>query len=319
MSDRLIEDFVTELQSAGISIGKDVQGSTMTTYRVGGTLSYCVHIDSYETVGIVSRLIENNFVGQLNESNVVTIGKGSNILVSDEGFDGCVFIVDGELGEVLEIDELSDHEISVKVGAGMALPSFARQCVPNKISGLEFYVGIPGSVGGAVAMNAGGHGKQTSDVLISCEVLNLELGLIEKFSRDSCEFEYRRSRFRPTDIIFSAQFEGKPGDPNEIKKEIDSIVQWRREFQPGGRNVGSVFQNPEDISSGELIEKSKLKGVRIGKAHVSEKHANFIQADEGATAKDVAALIELVKSTVLESTGYELHTEVRYIGKYDNG
>ena len=313
-----LTDFIDAVQSAGLNVKNDLSGAMLTTYRVGGPIAHCVSLTSRDDINSLAGIISSHFVGQLNDRNVVTIGKGSNLLVDDQGFSGCVFRLAGELAEFNGSSNRIDDQIRVTVGGGVPLPTFARQCVPEAIAGLEFYVGIPGSVGGAVAMNAGGHGKQTSDVLVSCNVLNLSSGIIERFSNESCHFSYRHSRFRLTDIIYSAQFEGKEGDPARIKRDVDSIVQWRREHQPGGRNVGSVFQNPPDISAGELIDKCELKGFRIGGAYVSEKHANFILSDEGATAADVYAVIEHIRTVVFESTGYKLDTEVRHIGKYDN-
>ncbi len=307
--------FVDALEGAGITVARDVSGSTLTTYRVGGPIAYCITLTSRDEINQLSTIISTNFCEQFNETNVVTIGKGSNVIVDDDGFDGCVFLLDGELATFNGSPIHTDGQITVAVGGGVSLPTFARQCVPEGISGLEFYVGIPGSVGGAVAMNAGGHGKQTSDVLVSCNVLDLCTGVTERFSNESCQFEYRHSRFRPTDIIYSAQFRGVHGESEEIKKTIDAIVGWRREHQPGGRNVGSVFQNPPDVAAAQLIDECNLKGFRIGGAHVSEKHANFIQADDNATAGDIRKLIEHVRAVVLETTGHQLKTEVRYIPK----
>ncbi|MFN8015235.1 MAG: UDP-N-acetylmuramate dehydrogenase, partial [Acidimicrobiia bacterium] len=191
-----------------------------------------------------------------------------------------------------------------------------RQCASNCVGGLEFYVGIPGSVGGAVAMNAGGHNCQTSDVLRSTNCLSLETGDFVNFDKDLCNFDYRKSRFTNSDFIVDATFEGFKRDEETIKERLDEIVKWRRENQPGGRNVGSVFQNPADCSAGELIEKAGLKGFSIGGAQVSEKHANFIQAAQDAKAQDIYDLIGHVKKHIFETTGYDLKTEVRYIGNY---
>ena len=319
MATRSIDGFVSELIVAGVPVKKDVPGESITTYRVGGNISYLVEINSLQDVQKIAEIIEKSFVGQLTNSNVATIGNGSNIIVADTGFNGCIFRIGGELAEIQNVTTLKYDKYNVEVGSGTSLPVFSRQCASKGISGLEFYVGIPGTVGGAVAMNAGGHGKQTSEVLTSCEVLNLQLGIVEKFNNDACDFSYRHSRFVSTDLVFSARFDAGSGDPEKIKKSIDEIVQWRRDFQPGGRNVGSVFQNPIGKSAGQLIEESDLKGVRIGGAHVSTKHANFIQADEGASAKDVIDLIEHIKRVVYEITGQTLSTEVRYVGNYGYG
>lgn len=309
----LMAAFMEELEDESINVERNVDGSQFTTYKIGGELSYLVKLSKRQDVYKISELVKAEYSGLFNDTNVVTIGKGSNVIVSDDGFKGCVFMFDGELASINGISEFENGVSRITVGTGMALPMLARQCAAQNVSGLEFYVGIPGSVGGAVVMNAGGHGKQTSDVLVSANVLDLLTGEISRFSVEECTYSYRKSRFTQKDLVFSAQFEGTVGDQESIQRELDNIVKWRRDNQPGGRNVGSVFQNPTDVSAGELIERAGLKGFRIGGAQVSPKHANFIQADESATASDVLEVIRAVQNEVLKSTGYELKTEVRYI------
>src|SRR5690606_14607877 len=139
-------------------------------------------------------------------------------------------------------------ENTIEVKAGEALPVLERQCISLSASGLEFSEGIGGTIGEAVAMNAGGHGKQACDVMTSTSVLDLLTGKIETFQRSECEFSYTHSRFGPKDVILKASYEYEHANPVDKKEKIDSIVQWRRENQPGGRNVGSVFQNPAGTS-----------------------------------------------------------------------
>lgn len=312
MSQTAIANFTDRLRSRGIKVVDDLMGSTLCTYRVGGAIAHCVYIKSYSEVEMISDEISNNYSDVL-KNKVVTIGNGSNLLITDEGFDGCAIIFEDELANTIKFDVERDS-IIVSAGSGTALPLLARQCVPKSCGGLEFYVGIPGTVGGAVAMNAGGHGCQTSDVFKSCDVISVASGEIKTLTKQDCNFGYRQSCITNNDVVISAQFIGKHGDQEQIKEEIDSIVSWRRDNQPGGRNVGSVFQNTQKYSAGELIEKCGLKGKRIGKAFVSQKHANFIQAEQGAKASDIKYLIDFVQENVYEQTGEMLETEVRFIG-----
>lgn len=300
------ESLMKALFSEGLNIVENASAANLTTYRLGGNLRYVVTLNNGLDVAKLARHIEGH---PLNGEDVFILGNGSNIIIADDGFDGIVFKFGAKYCDVLNA-----NESCVEVGAGMLLPKFARKITGDGYGGLEFYVGIPGSVGGAVAMNAGGHGRQTSDVLISAKVLSLKSGEIKDYLNVDCDFSYRHSRFEKTDMVISAKYHIEEISDAEGKNDLDSIVKWRRENQPGGRNIGSVFQNTDSASAGSLIEKSGLKGFRIGGAFVSEKHANFIQADEGAKASDVVELIEYVRNVVKEKTGVELKNEVRYIG-----
>lgn len=302
---------VEKLKADGFEVSHDVFASNLTTYRLGGSLKSVVMLKNYEEV---ERLASHLCDLRLESNEIFILGNGSNVIVNDSGFSGIVFKFSGDLADVI-----SFKDSEVEVGAGMLLPKFARKCVSEGFSGTEFYVGIPGSIGGAIAMNAGGHGKQTSDVLKVAKVLSLTTGEIKDYKTDECDFSYRHSAFAATDLIVSGTFAvvHNQADATQSKSELDSIVKWRRENQPGGRNIGSVFQNAESASAGSLIEQCNLKGFRIGGAFVSDKHANFIQAEDGAKASDVIELIEHVRKVVKQQTGIELKNEVRYIG-FDN-
>ena len=319
--DSVLEKLVCILEEDGIEVRRDIFASNLTTYRLGGALKYLVFLKSELEIKLLSKRISEKYVGKILAKDVFILGNGSNVIVSDGGFDGLTFKLGGELAHVSDNLDTENQatDIKVQVGAGELLPKFARTTVSNGIFGCGFYVGIPGSVGGAVAMNAGGHGKQTSDVLDSVKVLSLTTGNIKNYSNSECDFSYRHSIFKSTDLIYMATYNCEKGINNKYKKELDNIVKWRRENQPGGRNIGSVFQNSYDISAGELIEKCSLKGHKIGGAFVSEKHANFIQADENTKAQDVVELIEYVRNSVKIQTGVELINEVRYIGFKQNG
>ncbi len=314
----LLDTFLEQLESQEVKVHKNISGRDLNTYRLGGLISHVVYLSSVSDLTALSSLIKQNYQDAFRDIPTLTIGKGSNLLIDDNGFDGLCFLFCDELVDPKSI-ECKIDERTLTANAGIPLPLLARQCVTHGASGLEFYVGIPGTVGGAVAMNAGGHGKQTSDVLLSATSLNLVSGNLDQFQVQDCQFTYRHSRFTSKDLIVNAKYQIDSGDSKEIKSQIDSIVQWRRENQPGGRNVGSVFQNPEDTSAGKLIEDCGLKGYRIGGAYVSEKHANFIQADQDAKAIDVYKLIRYIQESVSEKTGIVLQTEVRFVGMESNG
>jgi UDP-N-acetylmuramate dehydrogenase len=190
----------------------------------------------------------------------------------------------------------------------------ARQAAKAGLGGLEFYVGIPGSVGGAVRMNAGGHGAQTKDVLVDARVFDLRDGTSRTVATDMLELGYRRSSLVPREIVVSARLEGAADDPEACTRRIDEIVRWRREHQPGGQNAGSVFTNPPGDTAGRLIEACGLKGRRVGGVVVSEKHANFFVAESGARADDVLALVRLVQARVADETGVRLVPELQLVG-----
>jgi UDP-N-acetylmuramate dehydrogenase len=179
---------------------------------------------------------------------------------------------------------------------------------------MEWAVGIPGSVGGAVRMNAGGHGAETRDRLVGCRLVDLAAGTDRWVPAESLELGYRHSAVRPSQLVVAARYHLDVGDAGVSAARIAEIVRWRRENQPGGQNAGSVFTNPPSDSAGRLIDAAGLKELRIGTASVSEKHANFIQADPGGSADDVRRLVEVVQRAVAERTGVELAVELRMVG-----
>ena len=276
----------------------------LTTYRLGGPAGVLVRVaDAAELAAVAdARAVAP-------EVPVVTIGRGSNLVVSDAGFPGIVVVLEGTF------EEVEVGEGSVLAGGAVPLPVVARRAAAVGRTGLEFYVGIPGSVGGAVRMNAGGHGRQTADVLVTAAVVDLA-GSGVPVAREvaALDLTYRHSNLRPDEVVTAAEFAVDADDPAACEARLAEIVRWRREHQPGGANAGSVFRNPEGDSAGRIIEAAGLKGLRIGGAVVSEKHANFIQAEAGATASDVAALLRTVRERVAEATGVVLTPELHWLG-----
>ncbi len=289
----------------GGRVTRDAPSAPLTTYRCGGPIRLLVRIDRESDLTAVARALARE-----PDVEVLVIGRGSNLLVGDAGFDGVGVVLRGEL------EQLSTEPSAARVdaGAAVALPVLARQAAKAGIGALEFFVGIPGSVGGAVRMNAGGHGAETTDVLRSARVVDLDQGTTRELTREELGLGYRHSALGPRAVVVAASFTGRPDAPDACAQRIDEIVRWRREHQPGGQNAGSVFTNPKSDAAGRLIDVSGLKGLRIGGAVVSEKHANFFVADPGARADDVYELVREVQRRVEMETGVRLEPELRLVG-----
>jgi len=274
----------------------------LTTYRVGGPAALFVELGGDDDATAVAEAVRATGVP------VLVVGRGSNLLVADSGFPGLAVTL-GESYAFIEIDGTR-----VRAGAAVSLPVLARRTAAAALTGMEWAVGVPGSVGGAVRMNAGGHGSDISRTLTAAHVLDLASGDDRVVAPDGLRFSYRSSSVRGDQAVLGADFELRPGDRTASEAEIAEIVRWRRENQPGGSNAGSVFTNPRDDTAGRLIDAAGLKGFRVGSAHVSAKHANFFQADEGGSADDVRALVLEVQRLVEDRMGVRLEPELRMIG-----
>jgi UDP-N-acetylmuramate dehydrogenase len=287
----------------GDAVSVDAPTAPLTTYRLGGPAAVLVRASSETALREIAAVLPRH------DLPVLVVGRGSNLLVADRGFRGVVVILGGELEHV----ELGDD--GVVAGGAVALPRLARQAAASGLAGLEFYVGIPGTVGGAVRMNAGGHGRETRDVLVSARLLDLRGdGEVCTSKVADLGLGYRHSSLRTTDVVVDARLQVGRDDPAACRARIDEIVEWRREHQPGGSNAGSVFRNPRDDSAGRLIEACGLKGFRVAGAVVSPKHANFFQAEAGATADDVYALVREVRARVEQASGVRLEPELQMVG-----
>jgi UDP-N-acetylmuramate dehydrogenase len=301
-----VDDIARACERAGLRFERGAPSASFTTYRCGGPLAVLVRLGA-EAEAVALAGVLGDAAGAVP---VLVIGRGSNLLVADAGFAGVAIVLDGDF-ERLDLD--AEHA-TVAAGAAVPLPVLARRAAGAGIGGLEFFVGIPGAVGGAVRMNAGGHGRETVEVLTAARCLDLTTGALTDRKPAQLDLRYRGSNLRPTDVVLDAHFAGSRADVDVANRQIAQIVQWRREHQPGGSNAGSVFTNPPGDAAGRLIEASGLKGLRVGGAVVSEKHANFFVADDGATAADVVALIGEVQRRVEEHTGVHLAPELHLIG-----
>ena len=288
----------------GALVVRDVPLAPQTTYRVGGAAAL------FATPATVDELMRIGEVAAAHGVAVLVVGRGSNLLVADEGFRGLAVSLT-ELGGDIDVGERS-----VLAGSAVALPVLARRVAAMGRSGIEWMVGVPGSVGGAVRMNAGGHGSDVAECLVEADVLDLRLGRRRLVGPESLGLRFRGSAMADHQVVLTARFRVEPAERENVERELAEIVRWRREHQPGGQNAGSVFVNPipGQLSAGEVIDGLGLRGFRIGSAHVSEKHANFIQADEHGCAADVRAVMEAVRTRVLVATGMLLRSEIRLVG-----
>ena len=271
-----------------------------TSWRAGGMADrYCLPVDLDDLSLLLMSLPENE--------NLLWMGLGSNTLIRDAGFRGSVIATQGVMAQL----ERRENNC-VYVGAGVPSAKLARFCERENLSGAEFFAGIPGLVGGALAMNAGAFGGETWRHVVSVETIDRH-GEIHQRTPEDYRIAYRSVEGPKDEWFVSAllKFDEGVNEPINIKQ----LLARRAESQPTGTaNCGSVFRNPENDYAARLIEQCGLKGKRIGGAVVSEKHANFIINDQQATAGDIEALIELIQNTVQEQTGIALKTEVKIVG-----
>jgi UDP-N-acetylmuramate dehydrogenase len=286
---------------------RDVPLGPFTTYGVGGPASLLLEDCGPDELALAGRAVAASAVP------VLVIGRGSNLLVADAGFPGLAVTL-GDFFAAIHLDD--DRPGLVRAGGGLSLPVLARRTAALGLRGMEWAVGVPGSVGGAVRMNAGGHGSDIKAVLTKAWLWDLAAespGAVEVDGADLA-LGYRCSNVGPLQVVVVAEFALAPGDREQAEAEVAAVVRWRREHQPGGSNAGSVFANPKGDSAGRLIDAAGLKGHRRGSAFVSPKHANFVQVDPGGSADDVRALIEEVRATVENRFGVVLQLENRLVG-----
>ena len=273
------------------------------TYRVGGNAARFVVVESVLDLRAVCSVV------QAGDLPVLVVGRGSNLLVADEGFDGLVI----QLG--VAFTDLDIRHTSVRAGGAALLPVVARRLASCGIVGFEWAVGVPGSIGGAVRMNAGGHGSDMAASLTEVRLIDLHGdGAVERVGVADLDLGYRHSNIRADQIVVQATMSLAEGDADDALARVDEIVRWRREHQPGGQNAGSVFANPDGDSAGRLLDAAGCKGLRVGTAAVSTKHANFIQADPNGRANDVVALMKAAAARVYDQFGISLVPETRLVG-----
>ncbi len=286
---------------------KGVALGPLTTYRVGGPAALFVTVEDEDDLAVLASAVTVSGVPTL------VVGKGSNLLVADAGFDGLAF----RLGDAFAGVELAGS--TVRAGGAASLPVVARRTAGAGLIGFEWAVGVPGSIGGAVRMNAGGHGSDMAAVVERVRVVDVAGGEDGMVPASALAFGYRRSAVTATQVVVSAELGLTAGDRSSAEAAVAEVVRWRRAHQPGGQNAGSVFTNPPGDSAGRLIDAAGGRGLRIGSAEVSPRHANFIQADDGGSADDVLALMSEVRRRVRAHTGVDLVPETRLVGFHRAG
>jgi UDP-N-acetylmuramate dehydrogenase len=283
---------------------RDVPVGPRTTYRVGGPAALLVEAATPDDLARVGDAVLRSGV------DVLVVGKGSNLLVTDAGFPGLALV----LGDGFASVEIDADAARARAGGAAALPVVARQTVRGGLTGFEWAVGVPGSIGGAVRMNAGGHGSEMASVLDRVRLVDLHTGSDQIVAAADLALRYRHSSVQAGEVVVWADLALARGDRARGEAELTEIVAWRRANQPGGQNAGSVFTNPPGDSAGRLIDAAGAKGLRVGTAEVSTKHANFFQADAGGAADDVWALMGEVRRRVHDAFGVVLHPETRMVG-----
>jgi UDP-N-acetylmuramate dehydrogenase len=280
--------------------------SNHTYIRIGGPADYYFEpVNREDAIAVITYL-------QRQEVQLTVIGRGSNLLVSDDGIRGA--IVNLERG----LKSMHIERTRVHAEAGITLLRFVEFCAQKGLLGVEMLGGIPGTIGGAIAMNAGAFGGEISDHLIDIEILRDGFLLVLK--KDQVGFSYRHTRLQKNDVVLSASFEMPSGDPEEIMKIRNELILKRNRTQPTNLpNSGSMFKNPPGTFAAKLIEEAGLKGTRWGNAQISEKHANFIVNLGGATANDVMHLLATAQKTVRDIFEVTLELEVKLIGFPDAG
>ena len=291
-------------QRLGGSVRQDEQLARHTTYRIGGPAALFVECASVSDLAEATRALAEEGV------EWTVLGKGSNVLAADEGYDGAVLV----LGRDFKRHSLDgDH---LRTGAGVILAAVVQDAFKQGLSGLEFAVGIPGTVGGAVAMNAGSRDDWIGSIVETVTLFVPGRGLVGVRGPE-VPWGYRRSGLSARGIIVETVLRGTQSDQVDIRRSMEASLRRRKRSQPlNMASAGSVFVNPDNDSAGRLIEAAGLKGHRIGGALVSDVHANFIVNAGGATARDVIELIQLIRRTVKDDYGIELRPEIRFLGSF---
>lgn len=273
-----------------------------TSFKIGGPAEYLIKIQTAEELKVILKLSKEKGMP------LTIIGNGSNILVSDEGIKGIVLKIE------IPTFELDNQTAKLKVGSGVKLAFIAQKCLKQEIAGFEFASGIPGTIGGAIRMNAGAHGKEMKDVVTTITYMD-RYGEIHKIQNEDAKFEYRNSIFADKDyIILEIEMQLEKGNAEEIQAKMTEYATYRKERQPiEYPSAGSTFKRGTDFITAKLIDNCGLKGYQIGGAQISEKHAGFIINKENATAKDVIKLMEYTKEQVYNKFGKIIEPEIEII------
>jgi UDP-N-acetylmuramate dehydrogenase len=294
-------------------VSRDLSLAPLTTFRLGGPAAVFLRAETLDDLAALADVLAAAPVPLL------IVGRGSNLLVADGGWPGIVL----HLGQRFRRVEVEGTEL--EAGAATPLPSLAARSAKASLGGIAFAVAIPGTVGGGVRMNAGAHGTELADRLLWADVFHLTgegapVGRVVRMKPDELGFGYRRSALPAGAVVTAARFALVPAPEAAVRAEIDEARRWRRDNQPVNQpNCGSVFANPPEMAAGRVVELLGMKGEAHGGARVSEVHANFIVAADGATANDVLVLIRRAMRRARDELGVTLRTEVQLVGDFGQG
>ena len=302
MDKEIIEKIQKIIPKEKIYINEDMKKHT--SFKIGGPAECLIKIESVDQIKEVYKIAK--------EFNIplTVIGNGSNLLVSDRGIKGIVLKIEIKKLEIQENNE----KVNVTVGSGEKLGIIAQKFLNQEVEGFEFASGIPGTIGGAIRMNAGAHGKEMKDIVKTVTYMDRD-GNIKKIENAEAEFKYRNSIFSHKDyVIIETELELQKGNKEEISEKMQEYANFRKEKQPlEYPSAGSTFKRGEDFITAKLIDECGLKGYQIGDAQISEKHAGFIINKDNATAEDVMKLIEYTKEQIYNKFGKKIETEVEIL------
>ncbi len=304
----VIDGLAEELAAlGGVKVERDVPMARFTTYRLGGPAQIVAEVTEESSAVAIGHLLRDKGVP------VLALGRGSNLVVSDRGFPGVVLRLGGRFSSIETVGEFG-----LRAGAAATMPQLANRAARLALTGVEWMIAIPGSVGGAIRMNAGAHGSDTATSLSAARILSLRTGVVQELSPSRLDMTYRHTSVADTDLVLSAHFELTTAPIEDIRSRMEAHRRHRAETQPGAlQNAGSVFKNPQGDSAGRLVEATGLKGFRVGGASVSDLHANFFISSDAATAQDVFDLVRTVRYRVYEDHGVILVPEIRFVGEFE--
>lgn len=322
--DRVAESLTDSMTGR---VGRGWPLAPLTTYRLGGPAALYVEPAGARDLELLGAALRAAGL-EAGAVPVLPLGRGSNLVVSDDGIPGVVIRLGARAAWIeswapsLEapsgtLAEPGPGPPGLRAGAATALPQLANWAARRGLEGMEFAVAIPGSVGGGLRMNAGAYGREIGECVTEVRVFSLDRLVLEERRRTELGFAYRRSNLSEHDLVVDADFLLAPGDTAAIRKRMDEFRRHRASTQPGAaQNAGSVFRNPPGDSAGRLIEAAGLKGFSRGGVAVSSLHANFFVAGPGARAQDVRDLVEHVRATVRAASGVDLVPEIRFVGAF---
>ncbi len=295
----IYEKLITTIDKSKIKTNENM--GKYTSFKTGGNAKFLVKVNTIDEIIHVLKIIKEQDIP------LVVLGNGSNVLFKDEGFKGIVLKID--------LDNLKLDQEKITVDAGVKNAIVARKALDNSLQGFEAISGIPGTIGGAIRMNAGAYGTEIKDVVESVTYIDFNTLEVKKISNEECDFSYRHSIFcKNKNIIVSCVLKLSKGKTEEIKTKMEECAKSRKEKQPlEYPSAGSTFKRGEGFITAKLIDDCELKGYSIGGAQVSEKHAGFIINKNNATATDIIELIEYVKKVVKEKTSKEIEIEIEIV------